>query len=270
MEDILDHLTDDPRLDQYVIEVVFESAWDESLRPKMFTSGSLLRLLIHTSCPDLPDTFTILDLSLAVKRLILAGSWYDPDNPHMILWPEEYQHVLERAISDIGDLHRTLLPHLMDSPDPEIQFTGIMPENSMFVVKVAGATPTRRKNTWRRIPIPGSHYDRYVVAPGLRRILSLDKKTPTRCVAFSFRNVIMRVRRYIHANRHRLIDPKEPEIIDVRNDPLGAVFGVQAFTRIQTSKLILPCLALVNNEEAWSLEYIHTYGHVLCLKGAHH
>jgi hypothetical protein len=71
-------------------------------------------------------------------------------------------------------------------------------------------------------------------------------------VIFSFRKVIMRVRRYVHANRHRLIDPQEPEVIDVRNDPLGAVFGVQAFTQIQTGKLILPCLALVNNEEAWS------------------
>jgi hypothetical protein len=45
---------------------------------------------------------------------------------------------------------------------------------------------------------------------------------------------------------------KEPEIIDVRNDPLGAAFGVQAFTRIQTGKLILPCLALVNDKEVWT------------------
>jgi hypothetical protein len=46
---------------------------------------------------------------------------------------------------------------------------------------------------------------------------------------------------------------KEPEIMDVRNDPLGAAFGVQAFTRIQTGKLILPCLALVNDKEAWTV-----------------
>jgi hypothetical protein len=56
---------------------------------------------------------------------------------------------------------------------------------------------------------------------------------------------------------------KEPEIIDVRNDPLGAVFGVQAFTRSQTGKLILPYLALVNDNEAWSFfdhedKHIHT------------
>jgi hypothetical protein len=49
---------------------------------------------------------------------------------------------------------------------------------------------------------------------------------------FSFRNVLSRIERYIHANRHRLINPKEPDIIDIRNDPLGEVFGVQAFTRI--------------------------------------
>jgi hypothetical protein len=102
MEDILDHLTDDPRLDQYTIEVVFEYDWEETLKLKAFTPGSLLRLLILTACPDFPDTFTILDLSLTVKRLALIGSWYDHNNPHMILWPEEYQHVLERAISDVG------------------------------------------------------------------------------------------------------------------------------------------------------------------------
>jgi hypothetical protein len=46
---------------------------------------------------------------------------------------------------------------------------------------------------------------------------------------------------------------KEPEIIDVRNVPLGVASGMQAFTRIQTGKLILPCLALVNDKEAWTL-----------------
>jgi hypothetical protein len=63
----------------------------------------------------------------------------------------------------------------------------------------------------------------------------------------------MRVRRYVHANRHRLVDPREPEIIDVRNDPLGAALGVQAFTWIQTGKLFLRCLALVNNEDVWTI-----------------
>jgi hypothetical protein len=231
IRDILDHLTDDPRLDQYTIEVVFEYDWEEALKPKAFTPVSLLRLLILTACPDFPDTFTILDLSLTVKRMVLTGSWYDPNNPHMILWPEEYQHVLERAISDVGDFHRILLPHLVDTPDSEGQSTGIMPENSKFVFKAAGASPTRKKNMWRRIPIPGDCYDRYVVAPKLLHILSLDKSPPTRCLVFSFRNVLSRIRRFIHVNRHRLIDPKEPDIIDVRNDPLGDVFGVQAFTR---------------------------------------
>jgi hypothetical protein len=117
-----------------------------------------------------------------------------------------------------------LLPHLVDTPDSEGQSAGIIPENCKFVFKVAGATPTRKKNMWRRIPIPGDCYDRYVVAPALRHILSFDKNPPTRCLVFIFRNVIMRVRQYILANPHHLIDPKEPDITDVRNDPLGAVF----------------------------------------------
>jgi hypothetical protein len=232
MEDILDHLTGDPRLDGYTIEVVFEHDWEETLTPKTFIPGSLLRLLILTARPNFPDTFTILDLSLTVKQLALTGAWYNPNNPYMILWPEEYQHMLERAISDVGDLHRILLPHLGDTRVPEGQSIGVMPENAKFVFRAAGAAPCRKKNAWKRIPIPGDCFDRFVVAPKLLHILSLDKNPPTRCWVFSFRNVLSRIERYIHANRHRLIDPKEPDIIDIRNDPLGEVFGVQAFTRI--------------------------------------
>jgi hypothetical protein len=69
---------------------------------------------------------------------------------------------------------------------------------------------------------------------------------------FSFQNVLSRIEQYIHANRHRLIDPREPNIVDVRSDPLGKVFGVQAFTKIQTGMLIIPHLAIVYDNEAWS------------------
>jgi hypothetical protein len=131
MENIL---TDDPRLDKYIIEVVFEYDYDEALTPKTFIPHSLLCTLILAAHPDFPNFFTILDLSLTLKRLILAGVWYDPKNPHMIMWPREYQHALERDISDVGDLHHILLPHLTDNPILEGQPTGVMPENAKFVI----------------------------------------------------------------------------------------------------------------------------------------
>jgi hypothetical protein len=235
MEHILDYLTDDPRLDEYTIEVVFEYDYDEALTPKTFIPHSLLRSLILAAHPDFPTFFTILDLSLTLKRLILAGVWYDLNNPHMIMWPKEYQHALERDISDVGDLHRLLMPHLTDTPILEGQPTGVMPENAKFVIKAAG-----------------SCRNRYVVAPKLLHILSSGRDPPSRCYVFSFQNILSRTEQYIHANRRRLIDPREPNIVDVRNDPLGKVFGVKAFTKIQTGKLILPHLAIVYDNEAWS------------------
>jgi hypothetical protein len=252
MENILNHPTEDPRLDEYSIEVVFEYDYDEALTPKTFLPDSPLRHLILSARHDFPDFFTILDLSLTMKSLILAGAWYDSNNPHMILWPKEYRHALDRAISDVGDLHRILLPHLADIPVLEDQPTGVMPENAKFVFKAAGAAPRRKKYPWRHIPTPGDCYDRFVVAPKLLHILSLSRNPPNRCWVFSFQNVLSRIEQYIHANRRRLVNPKEPDIIDVRNDPLVEVFGVQAFTRIQTGKLILPYLALVYDNEAWS------------------
>lgn len=252
MEHILDYLTDDPRLDEYTIEVVFEFDYDDALTPKTFIPHSLLRPLILAAHPNFPTTFTILDLSLTLKRLILAGGWYDPKNPHMILWPESYQHALERDITDVGDLHRLLMPHLTNSPIPENMPWSVMPENAKFVIKAEGMKPRRRKNPWKRIPTPGSCQNRYVVSPKLLRLLSSGRDPPTRCYVFSFQNILSRVERYIHANRRLLIDPRDPNIVDVRNDPLGRVFGVQAFTKIQTGKLIFPHLAIVYDNEAWS------------------
>jgi hypothetical protein len=55
--------------------------------------GSLFANITQTLCPDLPDTFTILDLSLAIKEVILENKWYDPGNPQMIIWPEPYQRI---------------------------------------------------------------------------------------------------------------------------------------------------------------------------------
>jgi hypothetical protein len=217
------------------------------MKPKSFINGSLLRLLVLTAYPDLPETFTILELSLVIKQLILAVSWYDPNNPHMIIWPEKYQQVFKRTISDAGDLHVLLLPHLVDDTDPMAQFIDVMPETQKFVVKVMGKKPS-----WRSTPAPIDSQAKYVVAPGLRSILSLDKDHPTFCLVFSYQSVLIRVLRYINANRHWLIDPREPNIIDVRNDPLGKAFGVQAFTRVQMGKFILWCLAKVNDEEAWA------------------
>jgi hypothetical protein len=252
MEHILDHLTDDPRLDEYTIEVVFEFDYDDALIPKSFIPYSLLCPLILAAHPNFPASFTILDLSLTLKRLILAGGWYDPKNPHMIMWPESYQHALKRDITDVGDLHRLLMPHLANTPTLEGQPKGVMPENAKFVIKTEGATPRRRKNPWKRIPTPGSCRNRYVVAPKLLRILSSGRDPPIRCYVFSFQNILSRIEQYIHANRRRLIDPRDPNIVDVRNDPLGKVFGVQAFTKIQTGRLILPHLAIVYDNEAWS------------------
>jgi hypothetical protein len=253
LEEMLPYLGEDPRLDYYILEITYTNVWEEVTRPKTFAKGSLLSLLISTSCPDLPDTFTVLDLSLAIKRLILENLWYDPNNPHMIIWPEPYQQVFGQAITDVSFLADYLLPYLEDDVDPIAQFIDPLPDKQKFIIKIIGEKPELGRSPWRVRPEPNERCAKYVVAPGLRALLSADPKNPTFCLVFSFRSVLARVLRYISINRHRLIHPKDTEIIDVRGDPLGTVFCVQAFTRAQLGSLIRQCLAKVYDEEAWTI-----------------
>jgi hypothetical protein len=91
--EILPYLSKDPRLDNYTLEITYSSVWAEVTKPLKLPKGSFFVNITTTLCPDLPDTFTILDLSLATKRAILENKWYDPGNPYMIIWPEPYRMV---------------------------------------------------------------------------------------------------------------------------------------------------------------------------------
>jgi hypothetical protein len=253
LEEILPYLSEDPRLDYYVIEITFTNVWKEVMRPKRLPKGSFFGSITQTLCPDLPDTFTIFDLSLAIKRVILENKWYDPANPHMIIWPEPYQMVFNQAITDVSYLSDHLLPYTADDADPLVQNIDPLPDNRKFIIRVVGEKPERKNLSWMVRLEPAEKHCKFVVAPGLRAVLASHPKFPTFCLTFSFQSVLARTLGYISTNRQRLICPWDTEIIDVREDPLGAAFGVQAFTRSQLGDYIRRCLAKVYDEDAWTI-----------------
>jgi hypothetical protein len=276
IEEILPHLGEDPQFDYYTIEITFTNVWEEVTRPKMLPKGSLFGLITRSLCPDLPDTFTVLDLSLAIKRVILENSWYDPGNPHMIIWPEPYQLAFNQAITDVSSLADYLLPHLVDDADTIVQQIEPLPDNLKFIIKIIGEKPEQEKSPWKIRPGPSKKRGKYMLAPGLRAALSSDPEFPTFCLAFSFGSILARTLGYISANCHRLINPRDSEIIDIRGDPLGAAFGVQAFTRTQLGYCIRRCLAKVYDEDAWIIPLLthikNTVDILVCsaLRGAHY
>jgi hypothetical protein len=58
---------------------------------------------------------------------------------------------------------------------------------------------------------------------------------------------------YIGTHRECLISPWDTDIIDLREDPLGKAFGVQAFKRSQLGHYIRRCLAKIYDEDAWTI-----------------
>jgi hypothetical protein len=251
--ELLPYLSEDPRLDYYTIEITHSSVWAEVTRPMKLPKGSFFANITMTLCPDLPDTFTILDLSLATKQAILENKWYDPGNPHMIIWPEPNRMIFNRAITDVSYLADHLLPYVVNDDDSPVQTIEPLPDNQKFIVKITGEKPEREKASWKVKLDPAEKHARFVIAPGLRAVLATDSRFPTYCLTFLFRSILARTLRYIGTHRERLISPWDTNIIDLREDPLGKAFGVQAFKRSQLGHYIRRCLAKVYDEDAWTI-----------------
>jgi hypothetical protein len=251
--ELLPYLSEDPRLDYYTIEKTYSSVWAEVTKPIKLPKGSFFSNITTTLCPDLPDTFTILDLSLATKQAILENKWYDPGNPHMIIWPEPYQMVFNRAITDVSYLADQLLPYVISENDSTDQTIEPLPHNQKFIIKITGEKPEREKASWRVKLDPAERHARFVIAPGLRAVLATNLRFPTYCLTFSFRSILVQTLRYIGTHRERLISPWNTDIVDLRDDPLGKAFGVQAFRRPQLGHYIRRCLAKVHDEDAWTI-----------------
>jgi hypothetical protein len=253
LAELLPYLSEDPRLDYYTIETTYTSVWDEVTRPMKLPQGTFFANITKTLCPDLLNTFTILDLSLATKQAILENKWYDPGNPLMIIWPEPYRMIFNRTITDVSHLADHLLPYVVDDVDSPVQNIEPLPDNQKFIIKVSGKKPEREKASWKVKLDPAEKRGRFVIAPGLRAVLATDPRFPTYCLTFSFRSILARTLGYIGTHRERLISPWDTEIIDLREDPLGKAFGVQAFKRSQLGYCIRRCLAKVYGEDAWTI-----------------
>jgi hypothetical protein len=227
--ELIPYLSEDPRLDYYTIEITYSSVWAEVTRPMKLPKGSFFTTITMTLCPDLPDTFTILDLSLATKQAILENKWYDPGNPHMIIWPEPYRMIFNKPITDVSYLADHLLPYVVDNDDYPAQTIEPLPDNQKFIVKITGEKPEREKVSWKAKLDPAEKHARFIIAPGLRAVLATDSRFPTYCLTFSFRSILARTLGYIGTHRERLISPWDTDIIDLREDPLGKAFGVLTF-----------------------------------------
>jgi hypothetical protein len=182
--ELLPYLSEDPRLDYYTIEITHTSVWAEVTRPMKLPKGSLVACITKTLCPDLPDTFTILDLSLAIKQAILENKWYDPGNPHMIIWPEQYRMIFNRAITDVSYLADHLLPYVVDDDNSPVQTIEPLPDNQKFIIKITGEKPEREKASWKVKLDPAEKHGRFVIAPGLRAVLAADSRFPAYCLTF--------------------------------------------------------------------------------------
>jgi hypothetical protein len=181
--------------------------------------------------------------------------------------------IFNRAITDVSYLADHLLPYVVGDDGSTEQTIEPLPDNQKFIIKITGDKPEREKASWKVKLDPAEKHARFVIAPGLRAVLATNPRFPTYCLTFLFRSILVQTLRYIGTHRERLISPWDTEIIDLREDPLGKAFGIQAFKRSQLGYCIRHCLAKVFHEKPGSFPLsthsnkVQQGPHVSCLLG---
>lgn len=230
--------------DMLVFEFVFKNEIEELCKPVRFPMGSPLSGLVQFHYPDFRVYFTLVDLVIAMKRLFTSYEMFDNNNPSMILCNPDFEQALNRRAFRIQDIRSVLKPLVQQGPENSIPMPLVIPEFSESVVIVGAALPPSSSLVDKAYPFCDPTH-KYTITQELREVFKNDKFFAPNQKTFSLRALKIAYMRYYRTNMTRLVDPREPNIVLLFDDPLGKAFGVQAFHKIQLNKMIRRCIRSV-------------------------
>lgn len=219
---------------------------------RRFGQNSRLHRYLAYKCPGYitikKTDYTLVQVLLALKKVISSDKLYDPQNPNLIICDEYMEDALDvKAVhcSNIVDYVTKQMFILDDAPLPTI--TSIFPSG----IPVPETTQTQP------FPLPswGSYLANAVVArmkaaepfdiegyytmtPALFNVFKTLDGFNAEQTVFQYRELTKLLSAYLMANKATLFDYRNIKVCNVANDLLGIAFGVKAFDRCQVTSLL--------------------------------
>lgn len=190
--------------------------------------SSTLLQYIHQDNPNLMRKI------LSMMRVIIEREGnYDPNNASMIICDEKLERALNVKSCHIGQLMEILHKRLA------------LP---MHVQR--SLIPAVPRTAHRRYPVRVSPYravvknsnihagTKVILRPSFAELLNRMEGPHRNEMVFRWDQVVRLVSKYITENQDRIVDQRNPNVLNVRDDPMGQLFGVLSLHRNQIEDFI--------------------------------
>lgn len=198
-------------------------------------NAPLKNYLVHKN-KKIPEPFTLLNILLLLKEIIIEEKLFDPRNVSIILCNPELDKALNKKALHITELHWLVLFQMRKmccQTTESLDNTKLPEQCSDFKLYF----PEKPK------PTEGDSASLFSMQHLLRSILSVANGSNgmeckhKQCL-FTKDEITKLVLSYLKTKHTSLTDPRNPYIFFVKNDPIGWAFQVDAFHESQIPSLI--------------------------------
>ena len=177
------------------------------------------------------ELYFLKDLLIMLKEVIRKEGLYDPGNPSVIICSSELETALERKALHVSQIRELVL-------DQVVSIDGDLERDTEQTLQ----DPTIPPRTLRTASITTSYYTKkkaefFLKADFLKAIRTVSGADQTKII-FTYDEIMKLLSKYILQKKDKLFDHRNPELAIVKDDPIGIIFGVQAFHRSQTSDFV--------------------------------
>lgn len=200
-----------------------------------FIKESLLRQYVISKLSNVPKVFPFNELICVIQNLIFNEKLYDPQNPAIIMCDSLLEFVLNKKTIYFRDLPLVLTQHVIPLFTQLVLQNCVTPVHNQFKNHVT--IPFQVNNT-ALINITPKTHERFKISSQLRSVLSQAAGFDVNETVFSFEYLHHFLWQYLLLKFATFVDPRDPSIYVIDNDPLSYIFKVKAFHCCQINFLL--------------------------------
>ena len=190
---------------------------------------------------NIKPLYTLAEILTIIKIVIAEGKMFDERNPSVILCSGELERALDQKALHVREVRETVLKQLLE--DSEHLGPMTLGEDSNDLAEFGNLSlvdqPERAVQPQPLQPLPPCYPNpKFRLKPLFLAVIRSVDEVNQKQTIFTYEEISRSLARYILTKRDSLFDQRNPRVALVRDDLLGAAFGVSAFHRCQLRTLL--------------------------------
>jgi hypothetical protein len=208
-----------------------------------FRITSPLLVYVREYFPTAPFQVKLIDVIWALTEIIQMEELLDPFNPYMVICSTSLKLAMKCPSFHVAQLRELLLQNLhlvkrYKGPKPSWLDREHLIDEEYRLFEEAAKLPhdEKRFDPTKRVYL--STEVKVDIDDTLREFLIGTGKFEEKDEGYPYREIVGFLKWYLHEHRNALIDYKNHEVFNIKDDPLKKVFLCQAFHRCQLSEYL--------------------------------